>query len=504
MRPHSLLAFFLLAAAAGSAQDVVSIEGRLQEGSAEKDGGARLARTQAAAAPSRAVADLGVPPEIGLAPLETEAALVRRVRAARRVGRVRASAADGVETGAWTALPDGRFVWRLAIRSPAASELRVHFTEFNAGSGKVWIYSDNPDGRVQEFTGQGLFGDGDFWSSTISAERVTIEYLAENGLREDGPPPFQIAEIGHMWEATSPVVTQSAQSGNRLSRAKAGATSAPSGLSLAAAAGPGREIAGCHLDVACFPEFRTAASGVARILFAVGPGLYVCSGSLVNTKSGNGTPLFLTASHCIDNEASARSVQANFFYESESCGGGLRQVEEVLGANYLISESFSRGDYSLIRLLGLPKSSVYFFGITTEEPAIGVKLTGIHHPEGSYKRISFGPRTPDESIAVSDGTGLFVSPADRYYQVDQREGRTEGGSSGSPLLNSKKQLIGTLSSGPVFSGVEAEDEVLMCLADQVIDQYGRLSKAWPNLQRFINDLRPGQMALPQAGDKLTS
>ena len=339
----------------------------------------------------------------------------------------------------------------------------------------------------------------------MSAERVTIEYLAENGLRQD-EIPFQITEIGHLWEPGSVVATQSARVESRLSLVQSAAgDAATSGLSLAAVSkGPGREIAGCHLDVACFPEFRTIATGVARILFSDQGGVYSCSGALVNTKSGNGTPLFLTASHCIDNEASARSVQANFFYESDTCGGGLRQVEDVLGANYLISETFSRGDYSLIRLLGLPKSSVYFFGITTDEPAIGTKLTGIHHPEGSYKRISFGPRTPDESIGVSDGTGIFVSPADRYYQVDQREGRTEGGSSGSPLLNPKKQLIGILSSGPVFSGSEAEDEVLMCLADKVIDQYGRVSKAWPNLETFINDLRPGRMALPQAGDKFTS
>ena len=169
-----------------------------------------------------------------------------------------------------------------------------------------------------------------------------------------------------------------------------------------------------------------------------------------------------------------------------------------------MSETFSKGDFSLIRLLGLPKSPVYFFGLTTDEPAIGTRLTGIHHPAGSYKRISFGPRTADESIAVSDGTGIYVSPADRFFQVNQREGRTEGGSSGSPLLNSNKQIVGTLSSGPIFSSVVGEDEVLLCLADEVIDQYGRVSKAWPSIEPFFNDLRPAQMALPQAGDKFVS
>jgi hypothetical protein len=442
--------------------------------------------------------ELEAAPEAKLDALEPEAATaVRHVRSARRVGRVRAVAADAVEKGSWTALPGGQWVWRLTIRSPEATELRVHFTGFQVRSGKVWVYADDRAREAQEFTAAGLYGDGDFWSSTVSAARVTIEYLAENGLRQDAPP-FQIAEIAHLWEATSNIVTQSAGP-QQLSLAPA-AGPQPSSLSI----GANREIAGCHLDVACFPEYRTVATGVARIVFAEKGGVYACSGALVNTKSGNGTPLFLTASHCIDNEDAARSVQANFFYESESCGGGLRKMENVLGANYLVSETFSRGDYSLIRLLGLPTSPVYFFGLSTEEPPVGTRLTGIHHPEGSYKRISFGPRTPDESVTVADDGGVYVSPADRYFQVDQREGRTEGGSSGSPLLNANKQIIGILSSGPVFAALEAEDEVLLCLADQVIDQYGRVSKAWPGLETFINDLRPAQIALPQAGDKFTS
>ena len=295
MRANSFLALYLLAAGAGWTQDV-SIDGRLHEGSAaaEKDSGERQARSQLAA-PSRLVADLEAAPEFGLPPLEAEALPLRQVRVARRVGRVRPLATDGIEKGAWTALPDGRFVWRLAIRSPEAAQLRIHFTGFKAGSGKVWIYSDHRDERVQEFSGQGLFGDGDFWTSTVSAERVTIEYLAENGLRQD-EIPFQIAEIGHLWEPGSVVATQSARIDTRLSLAKAAAGTPPSGLSLAAVStGAGREIAGCHLDVACFPEFRSVATGVARILFADQGGVYSCSGALVNTKSGNGTPLFLTA-----------------------------------------------------------------------------------------------------------------------------------------------------------------------------------------------------------------
>jgi len=100
MRAPSILALLFVAAGAGSAQ--VSIEGRYHDGAADR---ARID------APSSAVADLTAAPEVGLGPLEAEDAPVRRNRAARRVGRVRDMAADAVQKGSWTALPDGRFVW---------------------------------------------------------------------------------------------------------------------------------------------------------------------------------------------------------------------------------------------------------------------------------------------------------------------------------------------------------------------------------------------------------
>jgi len=374
--------------------------------------------------------------------------------------------------------------------------LRNHFTDFAVGAGRVWIYTDNENEPVQQFTGKGLYGDGDFWTATVSSERAVIEYLPASGLREEARVPFQIAAMGHLCEASSAPASQP-----DLVTALSPAPK-PSAAPTALSALKQPEIAGCHLDVACFPEYRNAASAVARIVFEFSGGLWLCSGALLNTKSGNNDPLFLTAAHCINNEASARSIQANFFYKSSGCGGPLSNVETALGGNYLVSESFTGGDMSLVLLLGLPTSPVHFLGLTTEEPKIGAQTAGIHHPTGSYKRISFGPRVEDETIGVTAQGGMVVSPADRYYQIDRQRGRLEGGSSGSPLLNDKQQVIGTLSSGPVVSPNPSGQEVLLCQTSELVFQYGRVSKMWPDLEPFVNDLRPGRLAVPRAGDKL--
>lgn len=505
-------ALLVVSTSVGWAQEeIVSIPGRLHAGSAvEAPAKGQFAASAAEVAPGVAAGLDSRAPEYSLGALEPEAesptAHPAAHKSAPRVGRIRGLAGDATSKGEWISLPDGRSVWRLALRSPEAVELRLHFQDFSVGEGSVWVYGDLNQTAAQRFSGKGAYGDGDFWTGTVASDRVVVEYMAVDGLRSGDGVPFRLAEAGHLWEATSSAVTQSAGgaagSPSLALGPKAGASTAAT--SVFGTGTGSREIAGCHLDVACYPEFRQAATAVARILFALGGGLYTCSGALVNTRSGVGTPLFMTADHCIDNEASARSVEASFFYQSESCGGGLRAVESVVGANYMVSEPLTRGDYSLIRLLGLPKSPVHFFGITNEEPAIKAPVTSIHHPAGSYKRITFGVRVEDETVAVLDTGGVTASPADRYYRMLQREGRSEGGSSGSPLLNERKQIIGTLSSGPVFSPNDAEDEVLLCQSDEAIFQYGRLSKAWEALRPFIEDLRPAQMALPRTGEKFSA
>jgi len=46
--------------------------------------------------------------------------------------------------------------------------LRIHFSEFSIGAGKVWVHSGNSaDGP---YTGDGPYGNGDFWSSTVEGE----------------------------------------------------------------------------------------------------------------------------------------------------------------------------------------------------------------------------------------------------------------------------------------------------------------------------------------------
>ena len=56
----------------------------------------------------------------------------------------------------------------------------------------------------------------------------------------------------------------------------------------------------------------------------------------------------------------------------------------------------------MILLSNIP-SGVTFAGWDLGNPDVTASLTGIHHPSGSWKRISFGTLGPDEE-AVVDGS----------------------------------------------------------------------------------------------------
>ena len=70
-------------------------------------------------------------------------------------------------------------------------------------------------------------------------------------------------------------------------------------------------------------------------------------------------------------------------------------------------------------------------------------LTGIHHPSGSWKRISFGERVAD---ATNDVEGS-IARGDLFLQVMWDKGRVEHGSSGSPLFSAPGVVVGSLSYG---------------------------------------------------------
>lgn len=350
------------------------------------------------------------------------------------------------QRGQWQTLDDGRTVWRLALQADGAMGLRVYFSRFQAGAGEVWVYSQDGSQAFGPYSGSGIDGSGEFWSNTIFGDALVVEYQPAEPLTADGSTPgvpFLIPQVSQMVVEEQPLAAGS-----------------------------------CELDVSCYSNWSSAASGVGMYLFQSGGATYACSGALVNNTANDSTPYFLTANHCVADAAGAASVEVFWNDQSASCNGGgpnLANLPRTLGAAYLASAPISAGDFSLLRLNPLPNINLNFFGWNSSASAVpmGASLTGIHHPAADYTRVSFGSRVSDAAAQV----GSDLAPSSLYYQVLESAGKVEPGSSGSPLLTADKMIVGTLTYGPSTNA---------CSTSPFVAGYARFSAAYPSLSKWLS------------------
>lgn len=404
--------------------------------------------------PSRSVA-LRPAPSIDLGRLSaSERAQLTAVGMKPRIGVHRAISERSLEQGLWTTLPDGRFVWRMSIQSVGSTGLRIQFSNFAIGASRVWVHSGlSVDGP---YTDKGPWGNGEFWSGTVSGPSAVIEYESDGAITT-GRPPFHVHRIAHQefhpernWLLDTPLPDNAAS---------------------------------CEQDVNCYPDWAPYKRSVAQIQFeeTQGPeqGTFLCSASLVSTRDNSFKPYLLTAGHCIHDEDAARSMQTFWAYESLGCNLGSPTTRGTLnsqnGGNLLAWNTIENGDYSLVLLPDVP-SGVVFAGWDPSDPPLGSPVVGIHHPTGSYKRISFGNTIQSQSVTV----GPDPAPAELFHDVAWTLGITQPGSSGSPLFSGPGIVSGMLTYGP-----DAPGEALCTGGD--IGGYGKFSVAYRYLQPYLED-----------------
>ena len=118
------------------------------------------------------------------------------------IGKHRAFPSAALGKGRWDRVPDGNTIWRLSIKSPNATGIRIHFEKFDVGGATVWVHSGlGSNIRVSgPYAAKGPEGTGSFWSDTLAADQVTIEYAPIVKNTSNGPLPFVIHEITHLFD----------------------------------------------------------------------------------------------------------------------------------------------------------------------------------------------------------------------------------------------------------------------------------------------------------------
>lgn len=346
----------------------------------------------------------------------------------------------------WEALPDGGHAARIEVVSPGASSLRFSLSFSSAPPGiQLWFYGKAADtawktpASVAE-----LLYLGEYWSPVISGDSITLELRLPVDARSEDLN-FSVRQISHLiYEPT----TGQWQ--------KLGAET---------------KASSCETDVVCTQpdtSVRAVASSVARMLFTKSDGTYLCSGTLLaDMDPGTQIPYFLTANHCISDQAVARTLNTYWFYESAVCGSDATPNLQQLIAGATMVATDSAIDYTLLRLNENPPTGVTLAGFDANPVAPTLSAIGIHHPKGALKKLSSGVIVGFDTF---NGQGSFLD-------IAWNNGVTESGSSGSGLFtlsDSTYYLRGTLKGG--FSS---------CSNPSGHDSYSRFDLAWPALQPYL-------------------
>ena len=420
---------------------------------------ARVSTTATPARPkSLAVSALkALPPQVTLRLAAPDLSVVRAEDASRLQQNAKGRARVGIRRllpdpirvlgakTAWTPLPDGTRVWSARLESEAAQGIRVHLESLRLPAGaELRIFNAEDLSEIQGPFDAASLGESDnFWTPSLFGSAVVLECRVAPG---SSLPSFRITELTHRYVRLGEDPND-----------KAGASSVSA-----------KSAASCNIDVSCEPVWGTTSRAVAGIGSVGVVGELFCTGCLLNDlNEAPKTDYFLTAAHCVTTQSEADTAEFYWNYQTSACKGVIPNPATVPrtvgGASILSTKSRGSGnDHSFLHLRGTVPGGVTYAGWNSDSPTSGEVLAGIHHPQGDYKRISIG---------VTQGENA------NFRTVRWTRGVTEVGSSGSPLFNSRQQLIGQLYGG--------DSDCSNTDPSQQIDEYGRFNVTFPTVRRWL-------------------
>jgi V8-like Glu-specific endopeptidase len=287
----------------------------------------------------------------------------------------------------------GPVIWQEDFERDGHSFLRLEFSEVAAQPGTSFevVIRDYRAERMFVY-GPDQFAGGPFWTGIIPGDIAVVE------VRASAPPP------GLKFAIRRAVLEQEGQK---------------------------------MLSVIGDPDFEPAyrlpepdlavASAVGKVHFIKGGKASSCTGFLISDD------LLLTNEHCVNSQIICNQTVVLFGYQRKDDGTFLH------GAQYACSEyrasQYDR-DFSLLRLKDRPGSDARWqaLRLCDREVSTGEPLFIVQHPSGRPKEF-----VKDCHVAKTpaDGRKNVVELVDFSHDCD-----TERGSSGSPVLDAHRDVVG--------------------------------------------------------------
>ena len=334
-------------------------------------------------------------------------------------------------SGTWINLPNGDRIWQLVVVCKNALTINLTFSQTVIPTGnELYVYNPSKDFILGKFTASHLY-NGELGTELVPGEITIVEYFVPKG-----------SSIGNVNICT---VTHGYRT--------------PNEFLLKAFGGSGA----CNVNVNC-PEGAAWTQQRNSVVMLVSGSNGFCTGALINNTLNDGKPYVLTANHCYSNPA---TWIFRFQWESTSCINPSTSPTFQSLSGAVLRAQGTPSDFCLVEITGgLVNGSVpaaytpYFSGWDNTE-TISPSAACIHHPSGDIKKIAI-----ENNALIS--TSFGGSPSNSHWGVLSWDlGVTEPGSSGSPLFNQNRRIIGQLHGG-----------ASACGASVLSDEYGKVSVSW--------------------------
>ncbi len=378
-----------------------------------------------------------------------------------RVGHLISVNLSPTNAGTWSTLSDGSRVWQLVIQADGALALGLYFSEevdLPKGA-KLYAFNSNKNHILGSYTS----ATPKFQAmQMVEGEQLTLEYHAPQGTV--GLPTISINEVAYFYRGVEDFVADF--SGNQPSRAQS-----------------------CQVDVACSPENNGWADQIRSVVhftFNQGGSTFVCSAATINNTANDCKPYILTAWHCGERSAgsSINSWVWYWNYQKATCQPNSNSVNPSKGTQTMTggnvrasagsgtlnnppgSNQVAGSDFYLVELNAqIPTTYNPYFAGWDRNNTAATSGVSIHHPNGSAKKISTFTAALTNTSFNGGGNGHFWRVI--WSATTNGHGVTEGGSSGSPIFNQNKRIVGQLTGGSSS-----------CTATTSPDVYGKLRSDW--------------------------
>jgi len=334
--------------------------------------------------------------------------------------------------GQWIYNIRGFDIWQIRIVSRGAYSLNLIFEEFNLPFGaRLFLYSEQENQYLGAFTSFNNKSTGKFAVSPVAGDELVVHYEVPAGV--NGKDNFVISRVNHDFMG---ILKYSDRR--------------PMGITAGS----------CNIDINCEEGevWKDIKDAVCRIIVN---GREICTGTLINNTEEDQRPYIISAAHCYDMLKYAETSVYTFNYESPYCAPlDGDPSNSVSGA---VMKAFSDSlDFSLVELSLVPPPEFrpYYAG-WDKRSVLPDSSTSIHHPQGDIKKIAY-----DADPAVYSNYSSDYTPNGFLKILRWNGGVTEAGSSGGPLFNPQKRLIGTLTGG------------LASCNNPVNDYFSRFDMAW--------------------------